>query len=153
MDDENSVVVALDADGQEVWRKSLTSTDEKLRLWPDCDVHGPLIWLTALHGLPRALSVDGLPGDEIVVLAHDQGCSYQSCLLLLDPREGGRILNTFWHQGTLQGLTVEEDFFPNGGPAFFVWCINNKLDGYGEPSRPRPTPPSTAASQLRPTVC
>jgi hypothetical protein len=113
---------AFDAEGHPTWSMDLSSS----RQWPDC---GPTTqWMS---GTLATADVDDEPGDEIIVVAHDD-YEYPTRVSIIDPRTE-EIKATFWHFGHISSIRVVPDFFGAGRPAIIAHGKNNKLDGFYEP--------------------
>lgn len=132
-------LVAYDRAGAELWRHYLYSD----RQWPDCDP--PAQWgCCAL----AAGDLDGQPGEELVAVASDI-LEYATCICTIDPRTGA-LGARFWHQGDIQEVLIQPDFFGPGRPALVAVGQNNKFDGYDSP---RPDdPPAWTQFQFTPAV-
>ncbi len=129
--DSGDSLFAFDAEGRSTWSMDLSSG----RQWPDC---GPSTqWMS---GALATADVDNEPGDEIVVVAHDDH-EYPTRVSIIDPRTE-EIKATFWHMGHISCMWVVPDFFGSGQPAIIAQGKNNKLDGFFEP---RPDDPEKLA--------
>ncbi len=119
---QDHCVFAYDGRGRELWRLNLSSEVS----WPDCAP--PTNWRCADL---LAADVDGLPGEELVVMASD-AYEYPTRVSLVDARTA-EIGDTFWHMGHLSGMELAPDYFGAGHPALLLWGVNNKLDGFYRP--------------------
>ncbi len=97
--------------------------------WPDCNPIRPFRCVDLAMG-----NIDTNPGDDIVIVAGDIH-EYPTQISIFNPRTGD-IGETFWHFGRIKGISLIDDYFPdgNGGgrPAIIAWGFNNKLDGFGQ---------------------
>ncbi len=120
---EGKNIIAFDERANERWSMDLSSA----RNWPDSGL--------AVEWICRALKtaeLDGKPGDEIVVAANEFG-NYAGRVSTIDPRRR-QVLQTFWHLGNIDGISVIRDFFGAGQSAILVHGSNNKLDGFRDVS-------------------
>ncbi len=120
LDASGSTLIAFDPDGRELWRVNPAPPWR----WPDAP--------DARYWRPTAFAagdLDGVPGDELVVVANHPG-DYPTRLSVIDP-ETGVIRWTVWHFGQLQeGLAIVDRFFDDHRPAVVAWGQSNKLDGF-----------------------
>lgn len=122
-------VVAFNVNGRQLWASYLRAEHQ----WPDC---APSAQWTC-HIL-KAANLDGVPGDELIVVASD-AMEYPTRVSLLNALTG-EVRTTFWNQGDLDEVYVEPRFFDDTRPALVVAGLNNKLDGFDEPRPDDPAP-------------
>lgn len=127
---DGATLFAFDPNGVELWRRELPS--DAIR-WPDCGP--PTKWFC--DGFLVA-NLDGVPGDEVALLARDQ-YEYPSCIELIDPGDG-HARQTFYHYGHLSAPRLAPNFFDDGRPALLVCGLSNKLDGFSLPRDGDPPP-------------
>ncbi len=117
----------LSARGEKLW--DLTVEDiEHATSWRDSS---PGDWSVQTI---VAEDVDGVSGDELIVLAHHVE-DYAACVAIIDPRSQQQIGGRFWNAGHLHGAQIERDYFEDGRSALVVWGTNNKLDGWDDGTR------------------
>lgn len=125
LDEAGNVLIAFERSRAELWRRPLHS---KLQ-WPDC---GPAPeWWLVRHMISGDL--DGVLGEELVVVAHDPQ-EYATRISLVDPTSG-EVRHTFWHFGHIWGIRLLAGYFKDGRPALLAWGLNNKLDGFDDELR------------------
>ncbi len=120
-------VFAFDTQGNQLWGRDLSSKLD----WLDREVSRPFQCMDLL-----AADVDGVPGDEVIVVASDTQ-DYPARVSQIDPANGSPGA-TFWHLGDINEIRLLRDFFAEGRHAILARGKNNKLDGYGLPSPERP---------------
>ncbi len=120
LDSKGSVLAAYDFAGKLVWQVPLHGG----RQWPDCNAPAQA-WLTARI---LAADLDGTPGEELLVVAHDvHECPTR--LSIVAPATG-IAKSSFWHLGHISEIRLLPDYFADGRPAILAWGHNNKLDGF-----------------------
>lgn len=117
---------AFDAAGTEKWGLDLSSK----RRWPDCEGGGRWFGSRVL-----AADLDGMPGDEIVAITHDEA-EYATRLSIIHP-DTAEVRTDFWHMGQIGARDhefvrswLQPEYFAPGRPALVVYGLNNKLDGF-----------------------
>jgi serine/threonine protein kinase len=121
LDEGGNVLAAFTSYGRELWRLPLHSDWD----WPDCGPR-PLWWPVVAV---MCADVDGIPGDELIVMANDY--LYPARLSLMDAR-AGRVKSTFWHCGNFGQMRLLPRYFDDRRPAIFASGLNNKLDGFND---------------------
>ena len=124
LDEAGSTLIALEPSGEELWRKPVRSEWQ----WPD--VEGGQDYWHVQHVL--ASELDGVPGDELVVVAQDQD-NYPTRVSLVDPGSSD-VLSSFWHFGHIEHIEIVPGYFKDGRPALMARGYNNKLDGFADES-------------------
>jgi hypothetical protein len=125
LDDESNVLAAFDSAGEERWRIPLHS-----ERWPAYSVRKRwgVVWCVL------AADVDGAPGDEFIVGAHDRA-NHPSRISLINAGSG-EVSSSFWHFGHLHGVRVVYEYFDDGRPAILAWGLNGRLDAWETGPRP-----------------
>ena len=127
LDTAGSTLIAFDPNGRELWRRN--PVPRPPRRWPDA----PDAWYWRPTGF-AAGDLDGLPGDELVVVANHPD-EYPTRLSVVDAATGD-FRSTVWHFGQLQeGLAIVDRFFDDHRPAVVAWGQGNKLDGFEDSLR------------------
>lgn len=124
---------AIGDDKKIAWKTNLMCE----RKWPDSD---------RLSGWACeavfAVNIDHVPGDEVVVAAHDQHY-YPSRLSILQARsDSANVTATLWHPGQLRSVArIEPDFFGADRHGLIIVGTNNRLysaaTGTTRPDGPR----------------
>ncbi len=120
LDDENNVVIALNANGEELWRTPL-HTDLQ---WPDCDP--PRKWWSV--NTVDCWELDGDPGCELVLVANDWH-EYPTRISMLSTATGD-VEQSFWHFGQISGIDLQPAYFDDDRPAIIARGVSNKLGGF-----------------------
>ncbi len=124
LDDVGNTLIALNESGNELWRKSMHTEWD----WPGIKP-GQDYWHVQ-HVLAGEL--DGVPGDELVVVAQDQDY-YPTCVSLIDPLSGA-ISSSYWHFGQIEAIEMIPGYFKDGRPTLMARGCSNKLDGFADES-------------------
>jgi hypothetical protein len=119
---DGQLLFALDSAGRHLWSQGIESP----RVWPDCALAREFQCAALEAG-----ELDGLPGDEVVLSAHDS-VEYATCIVVLDVR-GRQTKATYWHLGHIDTIVFGSNLLGDARPAVIGKGHNNKLDGFDHP--------------------